>query len=240
MEQGRQNIRRRLCWTVPLFVIGPAGVYLAVGVAVTALNHWFQPGFGLRTSAATQVVSRAPVGGHEANVLALLAACFAAMAPARALWSPRQATEAWCKGADGEERLGRRLEELDQHAFRVLHDRLLPGSQANVDHLVIGPTGPFPVDARNYSGELTLSKGTLWHGRHPLTKRLAVTRREAEPVSQPLSGPLPGQSPDVKPVACILGAELPRHRSGAVNPEPSPCQSACSAVMLLISKLTDQ
>jgi hypothetical protein len=211
-EQDRQNIRRYLHWTLPLAVVGPVGVYLAARFAVTAFNHWFEHGFGLRTSAATQVVSRAPVGGHEANVLALLVACFVAIALARAFWGPREETGAWRKGAEGEERLGRRLQKLEQHGFRVLHDRLVPGSQANVDHLVIGPTGVFAVDAKNYSGKLTLSKGTLWHGRHPLTKTLAVTRWEAERVSQSLSGPLVGESPDVKPVMCVLGAELPRHR----------------------------
>jgi hypothetical protein len=198
--------------TVPLAVVGPVGVYLAARFAVTAFNHWSQHGFGLRTSAATQAVSRAPVGGHEANVLALLAACFVAIAIARAFWGPRQETEAWRKGAEGEERLGRRIQKLEQHGFRVLHDRLVPGSKANVDHLVIGPTGVFAVDAKNYSGKLTLSKGTLWHGRHPLTKTLATTRWEAERVSQTLSGPLGGHSPDVTPVMCVLGAELPQQR----------------------------
>jgi hypothetical protein len=72
--------------------------------------------------------------------------------------------------------------------------------------------GPFAVDAKNYSGKLTLSKGTLWHGRHPLTKTLAVTRWEAERVSQTLSIRLGGQSPDVTPVMCVLGAELPKYR----------------------------
>jgi hypothetical protein len=41
------------------------------------------------------------------------------------------------------------------------------GSRANIDHLVIGPTGAFVVDAKNYRGRLSFSKGTLWHGRYP-------------------------------------------------------------------------
>ena len=157
-QQDKENIRRNLRKTVPLAVVGPVGVYLAGRFAVTAFNHWSQHGFGYRTSAATQVVTRAPVSGHEADVLALLAACFVALAIARAFWGPRQETEAWRKGAEGEERLGRRLQKLERHGFRVLHDRLVPGSRANVDHLVIGPTGLFAVDAKNYSGKLTLSK----------------------------------------------------------------------------------
>ena len=50
-----------------------------------------------------------------------------------------QSTSAWAKGARGEELLGRRLnDELDGKAA-VLHDRKMPGTSANIDHIVIGP-----------------------------------------------------------------------------------------------------
>jgi hypothetical protein len=211
-EDDRRNIRRQIRWTIPMTAIAAAGTYVAARIAVAALNHSVEHGFGLRTAAAAQIVSKAPVAGHGANVLALLLAGFVAVALARAFWGKRQATEAWRKGAEGEERLGRRLQTLERHGFYVLHDRLVPGSRANVDHLVIGPTGLFVVDAKNYTGQLTLSKGTLWHGRHPLTRQLATTRWEAERVSQALSVPVSGATLELKPVMCVLGAELPRPR----------------------------
>jgi hypothetical protein len=177
------------------------------------LNNWAASGFGFRTTTAIHVASTtAAVRGHEANVLALIFAGFAAIALAKAFWGLRQTTDAWRKGAEGEERIGRRLTKLEQHGFHVLHDLQVPGSHANVDHLVIGPTGLFVVDAKNYAGRLTLSKGTLWHGRYPLTKHLATTCWEAERVSQTLAVPVHGSAYCAKPVMCILGAEVPRTR----------------------------
>ena len=51
-------------------------------------------------------------------------------------------------------------EELSnlREAWTVLHDRFLrPGqSEANLDHVVIGPGGMFLVDAKNRAGRVTL------------------------------------------------------------------------------------
>jgi hypothetical protein len=50
-----------------------------------------------------------------------------------------QSTTPWDTGALGEERLGRRLNELSSDTLRVLHDRRIPGSRANIDHLAVTP-----------------------------------------------------------------------------------------------------
>lgn len=63
-----------------------------------------------------------------------------------------QTTRAWATGAVGEERLGRRLDAAAGPLVRVLHDRGIPGSRANLDHLVVCPTGLFVVDAKRYKG----------------------------------------------------------------------------------------
>ena len=51
-----------------------------------------------------------------------------------------------------------------REAWTVLHDRLLrPGqSEANLDHVVIGPGGMFLVDAKNRAGRVTLWEGGLF------------------------------------------------------------------------------
>lgn len=46
------------------------------------------------------------------------------------------------------------LSELPAH-WSVLHSRCLPGTRADVDHLVIGDSGVFVLDSKNWSGELT-------------------------------------------------------------------------------------
>ncbi len=54
-----------------------------------------------------------------------------------------QPTRAWDVGAKGEERLGERLNQLATDTLRVLHDRRISGSRANIDHLAVTPTGVY-------------------------------------------------------------------------------------------------
>lgn len=66
-----------------------------------------------------------------------------------ALTDDPQSTKAWERGAIGEELLARRLADLPD-AFRVLHDRRIRGTRANIDHIAIGPTGVWVIDAKRY------------------------------------------------------------------------------------------
>jgi hypothetical protein len=63
-----------------------------------------------------------------------------------------QHISAWATGAEGEEVLGARLDAASGSRVRLLHDRRLPGSKANIDHLVICPTGVVVIDAEKYRG----------------------------------------------------------------------------------------
>lgn len=59
-------------------------------------------------------------------------------------------TRVWQTGAVGEQRLGRALDVLTGAGVLVLHDRRIPGSRANIDHMAVGPSGVFVVDAKRY------------------------------------------------------------------------------------------
>jgi hypothetical protein len=59
-------------------------------------------------------------------------------------------TKVWDQGAVGEEKVGAHLENARPQGIEVLHDRRIPGSRANIDHLVIAPTGVWVVDAKRY------------------------------------------------------------------------------------------
>lgn len=63
-----------------------------------------------------------------------------------------QTTRAWATGADGEERLGVRLDGLTGPSARVLHDRRIPGTRANIDHIMVCPSGVLVIDAKQYKG----------------------------------------------------------------------------------------
>jgi hypothetical protein len=92
------------------------------------------------------------------------------------LSNERQSTTAWQRGAVGEERLGARLDVLVGENIAVLHDRRIPGTRANIDHLVITPTRIWVIDAKRYKGRPTLKVegGVL----RPRTERLLVGRRD--------------------------------------------------------------
>jgi hypothetical protein len=36
----------------------------------------------------------------------------------------------------------------------ALHDRRVPGTKGNIDHLVVGPAGVYTVDAKRYEGKV--------------------------------------------------------------------------------------
>lgn len=57
---------------------------------------------------------------------------------------------AWAIGAKGERVLGESLASIAGESVRVLHDRRIPGTRANIDHLVVCSTGVFVVDAKHY------------------------------------------------------------------------------------------
>ncbi|MGY3566763.1 hypothetical protein ACVWWH_002482 [Sinomonas sp. RB5] len=92
-----------------------------------------------------------------------------------ALSDERQSTKAWETGAVGEERLGARLDSFAGQGIVVLHDRRIPGSKANIDHIAITPSGIWVIDAKRYKGrpELKVEGGFL----RPRTETLVVGRR---------------------------------------------------------------
>jgi hypothetical protein len=93
-----------------------------------------------------------------------------------ALTPERQSTRAWGTGSDGEVRVGAMLEGIASERIRVLHDRRIPGSRANIDHLVVTSGGVWVIDAKKYAGrpELRVEGGLL----RPRTERLVIRGRD--------------------------------------------------------------
>jgi hypothetical protein len=90
-------------------------------------------------------------------------------------------TLAWRRGAAGERRTARLLGPLERCGWAVLHDLAIPGSPANIDHLVIGPGGVVVIDTKQYRGRLWLDHdGLVWHGRHLLLATLRKLRWAAD------------------------------------------------------------
>jgi Nuclease-related domain len=96
-------------------------------------------------------------------------------------------TAAWRRGAAGERRTARLLAPLERQGWAVLHNLAIPGSAANIDHLVIGPAGVLAIDSKHYRGQLRVDRdGMVWHGRHLLVSALRTTLWEADQADEVL------------------------------------------------------
>lgn len=102
---------------------------------------------------------------------------------------PPQSEEAWRIGAEGEQRLAAELaRQLASTPAVLLHDRRIPGSRANIDHIVIATSGVYVIDAKRYSGriERRADRGLFRQGREDLfidgrnkTKLVEGVRKQA-------------------------------------------------------------
>ena len=88
-----------------------------------------------------------------------------------------QHQRAWARGAEGEVALARKLENWTaDHGVVLLHDRRMPASRGNIDHIAIGPSGVTVIDAKRYRGRIAVEqRGGLLRAR---TEHLRVGGRE--------------------------------------------------------------
>jgi hypothetical protein len=149
----------------------------------------------------------AVLGSLLAPRLALVLGVLAAVAAGWGLrFRPSPDALAWRRGAAGEQRTARLLAGLERQGWVALHDLAIPGSRANIDHLVIGPGGVFVVDSKHYRGRLQLEpSGRLWHGRYPLAPTLQAVSFEADRAALVLMDP----DVVVVPVVAVHGAQVP-------------------------------
>lgn len=112
----------------------------------------------------------------------------------------------WEKGAEGEERVGKRLAKLPRDRWVALHDLPLRGGGRNVDHLVIGPGGVFSVNTKNLSGNVIVKENAFLVSGFP-DRCLHIARDEAQRVGERLSGAA-GETVAVEPVVVVLTPSL--------------------------------
>jgi hypothetical protein len=109
---------------------------------------------------------------------------------------------AWRQGARGERRTARRLRRLVRRGYVVFHDLAMPGSRANIDHLLLGPTGVFVIDSKQYTGRVERTPdGRVWHNYYPMDEQLRTVRDEAHAMETILGTP-------VIPLLCVHGANV--------------------------------
>lgn len=118
-----------------------------------------------------------------------------------AFGSERRSTKSWATGATGEEQLGAALERRASERLRVLHDRRIPGSRANIDHIAVTPTGVWVIDPKRYVDQrpvLRVEGGLM----RPRTERLFVGGRNRTPLVE-------GARKQLGVLRGIVGADVP-------------------------------
>jgi hypothetical protein len=120
----------------------------------------------------------------------------------RLRFRPSSQARAWQRGAKGERHTARLLDRLGRDGYQVFHDLAMPGSPANVDHLVVGPSGVFVIDSKQWTGHVQQSAdGLVWHDHYRLDRTLATVRWQAETLGRLLGAP-------VAPLVCVHGAHI--------------------------------
>jgi hypothetical protein len=88
-----------------------------------------------------------------------------------ALQDAPQHQEAWARGAAGEERVARSLTERVGPSVVLLHDRGIPGSRANIDHIAVAPGGVWVIDAKRYKGKVAVERPWLGQAKLKIAGR---------------------------------------------------------------------
>jgi hypothetical protein len=127
---------------------------------------------------------------------------------------------AWATGSSGERAVAAGLDGLADVV--LLHDRRMRGpdgrlSRANIDHLVVAPSGVWVVDAKQYAGSLEVRRAggllspkveQLWIAGRERTRLLDGVRAQAATVRRELDS-AEAQDVPVHAALCFVGTNLP-------------------------------
>jgi nuclease-like protein len=131
-----------------------------------------------------------------------------------------QHVERWERGAEGEELVANALAARCNGHVLLLHDRRLPGTRANVDHIAIAPSGVWVIDTKRYKGKVEVtnhlfSAPALRIGGRDRTKLVAGLSAQVDAVKQAVETIDPAVR--VHGCFCFVDAELPLLRTPTIN-----------------------
>jgi hypothetical protein len=105
----------------------------------------------------------------------------------------------------------RQLTKLGRAGYRAMHGNLIPGSEEQIDHLVVGPAGVFAIDSEAWDKRLavrTRNARQLWHGPFSMKDRLEHAHWEAQRAADMLSDAT-GKPVAVRPAMAVYGPKIP-------------------------------
>ncbi|MEV4166874.1 nuclease-related domain-containing protein [Nonomuraea dietziae] len=145
----------------------------------------------LRTRALIAVAAGVVVGFLVGDPrVGISAAVVAAIADTVYRAKSHSSVPAWRRSSVAERKTEAQLKRLERSGYRTLHARAIPGSEAQIDHLVIGPTGVYAVDSEKWDKRLPVRVQMgkkLFHGPFDMKPRLTEARWEAAQASELIS-----------------------------------------------------
>jgi Nuclease-related domain len=116
-----------------------------------------------------------------------------------ALQEAPQHETAWARGAEGESRVAASLAKRVHAGVVLMHDRAIPGTRSNIDHIAVASSGVWVIDAKRYSGKVAI--------RRPLfgRRRLTIAGRDVTRLAEGLAG----QVEVVRAVVDEIGGGVP-------------------------------
>ncbi|HLU73589.1 MAG TPA: nuclease-related domain-containing protein [Nonomuraea sp.] len=123
----------------------------------------------------------------------------------------KSSVPAWRRSSVAERRTEAQLRQLERRGYRTLHARAIPGTEAQIDHLVVGPTGVYAVDSEKWDKRLPVRVQMgkkLFHGPFDKKERLTEAMGEASRASELISEAY-GHQVSVVPSLAIYGPPVP-------------------------------
>jgi hypothetical protein len=109
-----------------------------------------------------------------------------------------------------QKRTARQLSSLERRGYRSMHILPIPGTDEQIDHLVIGPAGVFAIDSEDWDARMpvrTSSHRNLWHGPRNMKDRLEHAHWEADQAASLLSAAA-GSPVTVRPAMAVYGPKI--------------------------------
>jgi hypothetical protein len=127
----------------------------------------------------------------------------------------RDTAATWGKGSEGESKLAAFVAREVGDRVIALHDRLIPGTRGNIDHIFVAPTGVWVVDAKAYKGKVeSRDVGPIWRrenqvyvgGRNRTERARAVEKQVAAVIAALRADPML-KGTDVHAALCFVESE---------------------------------
>ena len=127
------------------------------------------------------------------------------------IYRSRRASSGQVRMTGAQRRTRRQLAKLGRAGYHAMHGSAIPGSEDQIDHLVVGPAGVFAIDSEAWNKRLpvrTRNARQLWHGPFSMKDRLEHAQWEAQRAGDLLSSAT-GKPVSVRPTMAVYGPKIP-------------------------------